>query len=112
MNFKKISQITFFIFCLTIATNSKALSVKNENNNISVVIKEEEPSEHAKALLMRLFEIKNMDKEALSSSEKKALRKELRGMKKEMKAANTLDSKVYISVGAIIIILLLILILR
>jgi hypothetical protein len=50
-----------------------------------------------------------MDKSALSGSERTALRKEVKSLKKEMKRAG---SGVYISVGAaIIIILLLILIL-
>lgn len=61
-------------------------------------------------IISRVAEIQNMDKSNLTASEKKALRKEL----KQMKAtAEGLNSKVYISVGAIIIaILLLILILR
>lgn len=111
MKLKKLLPISFIVFCLAIVQPAKAIRASTSVNT-SVIAKEEEPSEHAKALLMRLFEIKNMDKETLSSSEKKALRKELRSMKKEMKASSGLDSKVYISVGAIIIILLLILILR
>jgi hypothetical protein len=111
MKLKRLIQISFIIICLTIVQPTKVFSASINNNKITTII-EEEPSEHAKALLMRLFEIKNMDKTALSNSDKKALRKELRGMKKEMKASCGLDSKVYISVGAIIIILLLILILR
>lgn len=61
-------------------------------------------------LVTRLSEIQSMDKTNLTAGEKKNLRNELKDMKK---AAEGLDSKVYISVGAIIIIiLLLILILR
>lgn len=61
-------------------------------------------------IVARVGEIQNMDKTALSSSEKSSMRKELKTMKRE---ADGLDRKVYISVGAIIIIiLLLILILR
>ncbi len=112
MKLKRLLQISFIIFCLAVIQPTMAINASNTNIKTSVVTKDEEPSERAKALLMRLFEIKNMDKEALSSSEKKVLRKELRSMKKEMKASSGLDSKVYISVGAIIIILLLILILR
>ena len=61
-------------------------------------------------IVSRVAEIQNMDKSNLSAAEKKALKKEL----KQMKAtAEGLNSRVYISVGAIIIaILLLILILR
>ena len=52
----------------------------------------------------RVMEIKEMDKSSLSRQERKDLRKELQGMKKE---ANTLGGGVYLSVGAIIIIILL-----
>ncbi|MEP6674126.1 MAG: hypothetical protein ABJA78_03200 [Ferruginibacter sp.] len=72
-----------------------------------------DPEKDAKTLAditRRVNEIQNMDKENLTGSEKKALRSELKDMKNQ---ASTLDRKVYLSVGAIIIIiLLLILILR
>ena len=61
-------------------------------------------------IINRVTEIQGMDKTNLSSDEKQDLRKELNTMKKE---ASALNSRVYLSVGAIIIaILLLILILR
>ena len=61
-------------------------------------------------IVTRVNEIQAMDKTNMSYSEKTALRKELKKMKKE---ASALDSKVYLSVGAIIIIILiLILILK
>lgn len=68
------------------------------------------PAEAAKAtvLLNRLYEIDAMDKASLTSSEKRALRKEVRGIKSEL---NELDSRVYLSVGAIIIIILLLILL-
>ncbi len=59
------------------------------------------------ALAVRLNEIKNMDRSNMSSSEKKALRKELRAMKRESRG----NGGVYLSVGAIIIIIILLLIL-
>jgi predicted Ser/Thr protein kinase len=66
-------------------------------------------AERSKVITARLYEIKAMDKSTMSSSEKKALRKEVKAMKKE---ANSGNGGIYISVGAaIIIILLLILIL-
>lgn len=58
----------------------------------------------AQQLVHRLEEIKGMDKSELTGSEKKDLRKEVKGIKKEMKA---LSGGVYLSVGAIIIIILL-----
>jgi hypothetical protein len=62
----------------------------------------------ANALFARLDEIKALDKSRMSSSEKKQLRKEVRESRKRI---NELGSGVYISAGAIIIILLLILLL-
>jgi predicted lipoprotein len=66
-----------------------------------------DPAKEAKLLAditRRVTEIQYMDKSNLTASEKKALRKELMGMKKQ---ADGLNSKVYLSVGAIIIIILL-----
>ncbi len=51
----------------------------------------------------RVEEIKSMDRSELNRDERKALRSELQEMKKEAKAMN---GGVYLSVGAIIIILL------
>jgi hypothetical protein len=52
----------------------------------------------------RVEEIKAMDKSDLSKTERKALKKELKEMKKKARA---LSGGVYLSVGAIIIIILL-----
>ncbi|MDP4283201.1 MAG: hypothetical protein Q8891_02165 [Bacteroidota bacterium] len=61
----------------------------------------------ANAILLRINEIKNMDKSNLTSSDKKALRKELHSMKHELRS----NGGVYLSVGAIIIIILLLILL-
>lgn len=66
-----------------------------------------EPAE-AKVLLTRLGEIKAMDKSKLNSSEKKQLRKEVRSINQGLKELN---GGVYLSVGAVIIIVLLLIIL-
>ena len=112
MKLKKILQITFIVCSLTVLSTPNVLAALPVAKVTTAIITEEEPSEHAKSLLIRLFEIKNMDKTTLTNSDKKALRKELKGMKKEMKSADGLDKRVYLSVGAIIIIILLILLLR
>ena len=62
----------------------------------------------AKTMIMRLNEIKEMDKTNLNSSEKKSLRKEVRSINRELK---TMSGGVYLSVGAVIIIILLLIIL-
>ncbi len=68
------------------------------------------PVESAKAneLLNRLNEINLMDKSNLNSAEKRALRKEVRSTKKQLK---DLNGGVYLSVGAILIVLLLLILL-
>ncbi len=65
-------------------------------------------SPQAQLLLNRLNEINAMDKSNLNSSEKKALRKEVRSTKKQLAE---ISGGVYLSVGAIIIILLVLIIL-
>ena len=59
-------------------------------------------------LTNRLNEIQAMDKNSMSASEKKALRKELRAIKKVQSSSN---GGIYLSVGAIIIIILLLILL-
>ncbi len=61
-----------------------------------------------KTLLNRINEVKTMDKSDLKSSERKELRKEVREIKKTLRSSGR---GIYISTGAIIIILLLVLIL-
>jgi hypothetical protein len=112
MNLKKFLQVTFIVCSLAMLSAPNVHASVPSANTSNLITNEEEPSERAKALIIRLFEIKNMDKSTLTNSDKQALRKELRGMKKEMKASTGLDSKVYISIGAIIIIILLIILLR
>lgn len=68
------------------------------------------PAETAqvKTLLSRLDEIKSLDKSGMSSVEKKNLRMEVRSIKKELK---TLGNGVYLSVGAAILIIILLILL-
>lgn len=56
----------------------------------------------------RVHEIRKMDFSKMENVEKLALREELKSIRKEIKSTEGLDSKVSISVGAIIIILLII----
>ncbi len=79
-------------FCNTTLPADTAQSVKME-------------ADRGQQLLHRLEEIKAMDKSSLTRSEKKDLRKEVKEIRKEMKDHGS--SRVYISVGALIIIILL-----
>lgn len=65
-------------------------------------------AEKVNVLVKRLDEINAMDKSNLSASEKKELRKEVRTIKKEVKA---LGGGVYISVGVLLLIIILLLVL-
>lgn len=65
-------------------------------------------SAEAEALMSRLKEIDSMDKKDLTSTEKKELRREVKSIKEQLA---DLGGGVYISVGAILIILLLLIIL-
>ena len=62
----------------------------------------------AETMLLRLKEIKSMDRTNMTSSEKKNLRMEVKSIQKEMKSSS---GGIYLSVGAIIIIILLLILL-
>lgn len=71
-------------------------------------------AEEVAAIEARIMEIKDMDKSELTRVEKKALRVELREMRKEIRERDEHHHRqggIFISTGAIIIILLLIIIL-
>jgi hypothetical protein len=82
------------VFTATALSASSSNAVTDVAHNISIPVTD------------GLEEIKNMDKSALTGSERRDLRKEVRAMKKEMKS-DGLGRGVYLSVGAIIIIILL-----
>jgi len=65
-------------------------------------------SAEAKALLVRLDEIKTTDKSKLNSDEKKDLRKEVKSIKRSLK---DIGSGVYLSGAAIILIVILLIVL-
>ena len=72
-----------------------------------IVISKPVESAEANALVLRLNEIKAMDKSALSRIEKKALRNEVRSIQKNLSDNH---GGVYISIGGLIIIILLLII--
>jgi hypothetical protein len=80
------------------ATEKSPIHTSTESNEIPPEIRE---------MIDRLNEIKNMDKSSLARLEKKELRKEVRAIKKSVRASG---NGIYISSGAIIVILLLIII--
>jgi len=103
----KKTVILVFV-CMLSMVIMPASAMTTENNPApKTVITEEIPAE-VKILLDRIDEIKAMDKRGLERSERRALRKEVRAIKKNLRASG---NGIYISSGAIIIILLLIIIL-
>jgi len=98
MRVKKILQAATFLLFIAVSLPVSA----SETEPVSSPAKTENP--RAQQLIQRLEEIKGMDKSELTRTEKKELRKEVKGIRKEMKA---IKGGVYLSVGAIIIIILL-----
>ena len=79
-----------------------------EKNPTAVAATTKEMPAEVKVMFNRLEEIKAIDKSSLNSSERKALRKEVRTIKSTL---NSNGHGVYLSVGAIIIIVLLLILL-
>ncbi|HZI68278.1 MAG: hypothetical protein ACTHNG_03740 [Ginsengibacter sp.] len=99
MSAKKIIPVMLMAFLISFVTPTFATNV--------TPVKKEVPKEvRAQQIENRLIEIRNMDKSNLSRADKKELRKEVKGLKKEARHAG-----IYLSVGAIIIIVLLLILL-
>ena len=102
---KKIYQFAFVLMLSLTVLSSQATVITNGNDKDKVALMSNEAKlVRIKAIELRVNEIKAMDKSTLNRIEKKELRNELRDMRKEAKG---LDSKVYLSIGAIIIIILI-----
>ncbi|MEY4541746.1 MAG: hypothetical protein RLZZ306_3503 [Bacteroidota bacterium] len=101
---KKITL--YFLTIIALLSFTPVTSMAKSENGTTPTEKVE--SAEAKVMISRLEEIKSMDKSNMSSKEKKALRKEVRSIKKSLAELN---GGVYLSVGAIIIIVLLLILL-
>lgn len=103
-----MKKVSFYLMVILLSLNAltntaiAATAVPNAANTTKEV-----PAE-VKIMLDRLEEIKKMDKSSLKSSEKKELRKEVRTIKKSLAASG---NGVYLSIGAILIIILLLILL-
>jgi hypothetical protein len=106
MSIKKNLRMIPLVLLLAVALPASSAVIMPESPINNSHAKTENP--RVQELLQRLGEIKDMDKSGLTGSEKKDLRKEVRGIKKEMKG---ISGGVYLSVGAIIIIILLLILL-
>ena len=101
-------MITRKILRLTTLVLFIAISLPATSSTISAAPEPGATDPKAQQLLLRLDQIKAMDKTQLSSTEKKNLRKEVKEIKKEMKV---ISGGVYLSIGAVIIIILLLILL-
>jgi len=102
-----MASLTVLIMFAAIPAQLKAGNEKQAISTTTTTTSTTASSE-ANVLLLRLNEIKAMDMQALNSSEKKELRKEVRAIKSDLKAK---DEGVYLSVAAILIIILLLVLL-
>lgn len=68
-----------------------------------------EPTPGSTILINRIAEIKSMDKSGMSFREKRALRKELRSIKKGLRVNSS--GGIYLSVGALLVVILLLILL-
>jgi hypothetical protein len=95
--------------CLMIACLSLTC-IPNEAKAATESVKKEKGMSEAEAknLLSRLHQIKVMDKSHLNSTEKKALRKELRSMQEKIRDSGPV---IYISAGALLLIIILLILL-
>ena len=84
---------------------SPVMAAKRIPPTMETTTPEELPPE-VRAMVDRLHEIKDMDKSSLTRADKKALRKEVRSIKA---ALRTSGHGVYLSVGALLLIIIIIL---
>jgi hypothetical protein len=103
---KLIYSLSAFLMLFLSAETSFAATVSDDKAPASQVttLTEEEKAAKIQAIEKRVLEIKAMNKSNLTSAERKALRKELKEMKQQARAFTS--GGVYLSVGAIIIIIL------
>ena len=104
-----MKKLTVYVMMMVLSLSAFANPMAAaEKDPIAITNTTKEVPAEVKIMLNRLDEIKAMDKSEMKSSEKKALRKEVRAIKSELAATG---NGVYFSVGAIIIIILLLILL-
>jgi hypothetical protein len=96
--------------CLSLALFPVLANAASDNVPSVVGTKPAEPADsvEAKTLVLRIDEINKMDKTNMKSSEKKALRKEVKSINNTLRDSG---GYVYLSAGAVILIVILLIIL-
>lgn len=98
---KSIVYLMMMVLSLSIFSS---IATASEKKTVDVAANSKEMPAKVKVMFTRLEEIKAMDKSSLNSSEKKALRKEVRTIKAALKSA---DHGVYFSIAALLLIILI-----
>ncbi len=106
--FSKFFAIALFAVATTLGHQSSAAEVTPMNKKQLQALSETEVAERLELLESRVQEINAMDLSSLTKAEKRDIKKELREIKKQNEF---LSGGVYLSVGAIIIIILLLILL-
>ena len=99
---KKLMYIAFSFIMLLSTTGMASATEKNDKALTA------EQQVKLEQLTTRVEQIRNMDKSSLSRAEKKALRTELKQMKKEANAIS--NGGIYLSVTALLVIIIVLLI--
>jgi uncharacterized protein YjaG (DUF416 family) len=102
MRARNIIRIASLVILISISLPAMSTIIVSDSTQTSGPAKTEEA--RGQQLVQRLTEIRDMDKSELTRSEKRDLRKEVKGIRKEMREGS---KGIYLSVGAIIIIILL-----
>jgi hypothetical protein len=105
MNLQKLFKTLLIVLCISSSLPAFSNTIIPETEFSAIPGKK--PNKTVDPLV-RLQEIKDMNKENLSRAQKRDLRKEVKQIRKEMKATS---KGIYLSVGAIIIIILLLILL-
>ena len=105
-----MKKLFCFAFAALVLSTTPAISKDLPKAAIEATAPKDDEAAAARAqvLINRLEEIKAMDKSNMTRSEKKALRKEVKEIRSELR---TTGNGIYLSVGAIIIIILLLILL-
>ncbi|WP_372755178.1 hypothetical protein [Mariniflexile sp.] len=103
-----MKKTVFYLVLFTTLSIFPNTALASEKKSVPVEKTPTEIPAEVKTMLNRLEDIKNMDKSDLKPEERKELRKEVREIKKEIRRSG---NGIYISSGAIILILLILLIL-
>lgn len=99
-------RIVTVVLLMAITVPASAIAIIPATDPASTAIRTTDP--RIAPMMQRLNDIKAIDKSTLTRMEKKNLRKEVKSIREEMK---TIKGGIYLSVGAIIIVILLLILL-